>query len=119
MFTSLRRTVLLGMQPGTDFGDFRGCRPATESLTASVARPCIGVVIFTTHRGERAEAILDSEGRWRCPRLPVLDRVLNILFEPARQARGSAEFGHAELDRVAAWIKGRVRLGSADAGESS
>lgn len=82
-------------------------------------KPILGVVIFTTHRGELAEAILDGEGRWSCPRLPVLDRVLNILFEPGKEAGGGIPFGHAELDRVAAWIKGRVRLGFADAGESS
>ena len=68
----------------------------------------IGRVIFRTHRGERAEAILDVEGQWRCPRLPVLDRVLNILFDPTRDAMRSAPFGHDALRRVADWIKGAV-----------
>ncbi len=71
----------------------------------------LGWVIFMTHRGERAEAILDCEGRWSCPMLPVLDRVLNILFEPGRLASGEAPTGHEELDRVAAWLNGRVQLG--------
>ena len=51
----------------------------------SVLERHIGVVVFQTHKGERAEAILDVEGVWRCPRLPVLDRVLN--------ARASATLG--------------------------
>ncbi len=103
------RTAILSMQRG----------PVPESPGAPGPTPRIGAVIFTTHRGERAEAILDAEGRWRCPRLPVLDRVLNILFEPKRGSTGLASFGHAELDRVAAWIKGRVCLGHGDEGGSS
>ena len=70
--------------------------------------PVIGVVVFPTHRGERAEAILDGEGRWRCPKLPVLDRVLNILFEPKRVGQGGKAFGKEALERVAEWLKGRV-----------
>src|SRR4051794_14508416 len=73
-----------------------GTRPPTRGAE-------IGVVTFLTHRGERAEAILDGEGRWRCPVLPVLDRVLNALHAPRR---GDLPFGHAELIRVAAWLKG-------------
>lgn len=69
----------------------------------------IGTVVFRTHRGETAEAILDREGRWRCPRLPVLDRVLNILYEPGRLPGGNLPYGHAELFRVAGWLKGEVR----------
>jgi len=75
----------------------------------------IGVVDFPTHRGEPAEAILDGEGRWHCPQLPVLDRVLNILFDPRGRGEDGAPFGVEELRRVAAWLRGgRVR---GDAGE--
>lgn len=79
--------------------------PAPKPVRASD----IGMVVFWTHKRERAEAILDAEGRWRCPRLPVLDRVLNALYEPRRDTAGDMPFGHAELIRVAAWLKGEVR----------
>jgi hypothetical protein len=45
---------------------------------------------------------------WRCPKLPVLDRVLNALHKPRRDATGTMPFGHPELIRVAAWFKGVV-----------
>ncbi len=69
----------------------------------------LGLVVFKTPRGEPAAAILDATGTWHCPKLPVLNRVLNILFNPARGVGGDEPFGHAELRRVAAWIKGEVR----------
>ena len=70
----------------------------------------ISLVVFPAPRGEQAEAILDGEGTWRCPKRPVLDRVLNALYEPGRDATGDLPFGHAELVRVAAWLRGEVRL---------
>lgn len=73
------------------------------------SRPAsIGIVAFRTHRNEPAEAILDLEGIWRCPKLPVLDRVLNALHEP--KSNPDTSFGHAELLRVAAWLKGEARI---------
>ena len=72
----------------------------------------IGLVRFRTHRGEPAEAILDQGGRWRCPRLPVLDRVLNILYAPGDRPTNGTPFGHAELHRVAAWLKGTAEPGA-------
>ena len=69
----------------------------------------IGLVAFRTHRGEPAEAVLGAAGAWDCPRLPVLNRVLNALFAPDRADAGRASFGHGELARVAAWIKGEAR----------
>jgi hypothetical protein len=73
------------------------------------AEPRLGAVVFRTHKGERAEAVLDHRGRWRCPALPVLDRVLNALYEPGREPAGAQPFGLAEMLRVAAWLKGEVR----------
>ncbi len=70
----------------------------------------IGMVVFLTHKKEQAEAILDVEGKWRCPKLPVMDRVLNALHEPRRGAGGDMPFGYAELIRVAAWFKGEARF---------
>ena len=68
-----------------------------------------GIVVFLTHKRERAEAILDREGIWRCPKLPVLDRVLNALYAPSKGVATDPRFGEAELIRVAAWLKGEVR----------
>jgi hypothetical protein len=74
------------------------------------SKPTIGLVVFLTHKNVRAEAILDAEGRWHCPTLPVLDRVLNALHEPQRSSGDDMPFGHAELIRVAAWLKGTARI---------
>ncbi len=109
MLSSSRRPVFLGTYPGHE--------PEDPTPLKAVDGPCawtrpgsiIGMVIFTTHRGERAEAILDGEGHWQCPRLPVLDRVLNILFDPTREAIGVVPFGHDALRRVADWLKGVVQ----------
>ena len=87
----------------------------SAAIPASVPRPpltaevVIGRVAFLTHRKEPAEAILDGEGRWRCPGLPVLERPLNALFAPDRQAPGDSPFGYDVLIRVASWLKGEVR----------
>jgi hypothetical protein len=104
--------------PGSYFDFCCGLR-VSETTDAIPIQPAtaretnIGVVVFLTHKKEQAEAILDGEGKWHCPKLPVLDRVLNILHEPREDAAGDMPFGHAELIRVAAWLKGRVKpLGS-------
>jgi hypothetical protein len=75
-----------------------------------VREPDIGVVVFLTHKMEQAEAILDMEGVWRCPELPVLDRVLNALHAPRRDAGDNVPFGIAELLRVASWLKGVAKV---------
>ena len=100
--------------PGSDFDSGCGLRVSATTdpipLQPDDARkPNLGVVVFLTHKKEPAEAILDGEGKWHCPKLPVLDRVLNILYEPREDAAGEMPFGHAELIRVAAWLKGRVK----------
>ena len=83
-------------------------RPPGRPAPRPLPLPPIGLVAFRTHRGEPAEAILDATGVWRCPVLPVLDRVLNALFRPDETVEPATSFGHAELGRVAAWIKGEV-----------
>lgn len=82
----------------------------TVRVRLPAREPKIGVVVFETHKGEQAEAILDIEGVWRCPKLPVLDRVLNALHGPKRPARADIPFGQAELIRVAAWLKGVAKV---------
>ena len=83
---------------------------AADEIPPPAREANIGVVVFLTHKKEPAEAILDVEGTWRCPRLPVLDRVLNALYGPRWDAGGALPFGHAELIRVAAWLRGDARL---------
>ena len=108
MLSSSRRPVFLSTYLGDEPEDPTRLTPVSGPSVRTRPGPIIGMVIFTTHRGERAEAILDVEGRWRCPRLPVLDRVLNILFDPTREGMGVAPFGHDALRRVADWLKGVV-----------
>src|SRR4051794_16998663 len=94
----------LGTHPALDPGGRIRLTTATEPIPPSRQGPIIGLVIFTTHRDERAEAILGIQGRWSCAELPVLDRVLNLLFVPREEAEGVSPFGHDQLGRVAAWL---------------
>jgi len=111
MLSSSRRPVFLSTCLGDDPEYPTRWTPMTRPCFRTRPGPIIGMVIFTNHRGERVEAILDVEGRWRCPRLPVLNRVLNILFDPTREGMGGAPFGQEALRRVAAWLKGVVQAG--------
>jgi hypothetical protein len=106
--TSLRSGMLTHRSPFDPGGGFR-LPVATDPVRLPSCETNIGTVVFLTHKKERAEAILDAAGKWRCPELPVLDRVLNALHEPKRDARRDMPFGYAELIRVAAWLKGEVR----------
>ncbi len=105
----MRVTAVEPLAPGQLGGIATPTRAGREDRDrgrrARAVKTTIGVVDFPTHRGEPAEVILDGDGRWHCPQLPVLDRVLNILFEPRRGAADAA-FGVEQLRRVAAWLKG-------------
>lgn len=98
--------------PDTSFGPACGHHesPTTTEVRPPVREPNIGVVVFLTHKGEQAGAILDIEGVWRCPELPVLDRVLNALHRPKHDSGDYVPFGLAELMRVAAWLKGVAKV---------
>jgi hypothetical protein len=85
--------------------------PAPASSGADERPHIIGRVMFKTHRGEPAEAILGADGLWHCPQLPVLDRVLNILHAPSRTEVQDGAFGHAELQAVATWFRGTAMFG--------
>jgi hypothetical protein len=84
--------------------------PVPASASSDDAAKIVGRVLFRTHRDEPAEAILDEDGLWCCPQLPVLDRVLNILHSPKRTEGQAGAFGHAELERVAAWFQGTAKI---------
>ena len=84
--------------------------PQAAEARHSVREPYIGVVVFLTHKGEQAVAILDIEGVWRCPELPVLDRVLNALHAARQDSGDDVPFGLAELLRVASWLKGVAKV---------
>ena len=81
-----------------------------DPVPQPAGEPDIGVVAFSTHRGERAEAVLQAYGEWRCPKLPVLERPLDALYGPRRDTGGDMPFGHTELIRVAAWLKGVAKV---------
>jgi hypothetical protein len=83
--------------------------PIVVAAPPRTAPPIVGEVVFLTHRKEQAEAILDGDGRWRCPKMPVLDRVLNALYEPRRFANSDMPFGYGALIAAATWLKGEVR----------
>jgi len=83
-----------------------GALPATEEEPPGTPETMLGLVRFVTHKGEPAEAILDLRGRWRCPLLPVLERPLNILYDPRR----FKPFGAGALHAAAAWLNGTARF---------
>ena len=92
---------------------FRSARNQDVILVHAEPEPVrdLGRVVFRTHRGQPAAAILDARGVWRCPELPVLDRVLNTLFRPGETVSAADHgFGKFQLEQVAGWIQGEVRL---------
>jgi hypothetical protein len=103
----LKENIMVLMSRPLDFLDPRAL-PATEPTAPAKPGEMLGLVLFTTHRGELVEAILDLQGRWHCPRLPVLERPLNTLYDPRRV--GPAPFGVETLERAATWLKGTVQL---------
>jgi hypothetical protein len=107
--TFCRSGILIHRSPLDACGGLR-LPAATDPLPHFDGETDIGMVVFLTHKKEQAEAILDVRGNWRCPKLPVMDRVLNALHEPKRDAGGDMPFGYAELIRVAAWFKGEARF---------
>jgi len=70
----------------------------------------VGKIQFSTHRGDSAEAILDETGHWSCPRMPVLVRVLDTLYDPRTEGYIRPERAHEKLHAAARWLKGTVRV---------
>ena len=80
--------------------------PLTSSIDDRREDRIIGVVEFRDHHKRLAEAVLAGDGTWNCPKLPVLNRVLNSLYDPRRSTLASVPFGHEAVRRTAAWLKG-------------
>ncbi len=57
------------------------------------------------YRQSTAEAVLHEDGRWQCPEIPSLVRVLDTLYSPARDGH-HADTRH--LHDAARWLKGTV-----------
>ncbi len=57
------------------------------------------------YRQRTAEAVLLDDGRWECPEVPALVRVLDTLYSPARD-RSKRPRHHLQL--AARWLKGTV-----------
>ncbi len=60
-------------------------------------------------RERTATAVLEEDGRWRCPEVPAVVRVLDILYSPARD--GQPDVGppaRHHLDAAARWLRGTV-----------
>ena len=62
------------------------------------------------YRQRTAEAVLLEDGRWQCPEVPSLVRVLDTLYSPRRDASCPLDGHRAErhLHDAARWLKGTV-----------
>jgi hypothetical protein len=59
------------------------------------------------YRQRTAEAVLLEDGRWQCPEVPSLVRVLDTLYSPRRDG-GSQATRH--LHDAARWLKATVEV---------
>jgi hypothetical protein len=57
------------------------------------------------YRQRTAEAVLREDGRWECPEVPSLVRVLDTLYSPNRD---SSKRPNRHLQLAARWLKGTV-----------
>ncbi len=61
------------------------------------------------YRQSTAEAVLDEEGRWQCPEVPSLVRVLDTLYSPRRDgSTADDKRASRHLHAAARWLKGTV-----------
>lgn len=68
----------------------------------------IGRLRFPCRSGT-AEAVMDEDGRWHCPDVPELVRVLDALYSPMRDepSQGRTRARH-HLNAAASWLHGTV-----------
>ena len=68
----------------------------------------IGRLRFT-YRQRTVEAVLHEDGRWQCPEIPSLVRVLDTLYSPRRDGSANDEQRvRRHLHNAARWLKGTV-----------
>jgi hypothetical protein len=60
------------------------------------------------YRQRTAEAVLHEDGRWQCPEVPSLVRVLDTLYSPRRDGPSAEDRRRHHLDAAARWLKGTV-----------
>lgn len=61
------------------------------------------------YRQSTAEAVLQEDGRWQCPEVPSLVRVLDTLYSPRRDgSHGDRQTSTRHLHAAAQWLKGTV-----------
>jgi hypothetical protein len=61
------------------------------------------------YRQRTAEAVLHEDGRWQCPEVPSLVRVLDTLYSPRRDGSAANEQrARRHLHAAARWLKGTV-----------
>lgn len=61
------------------------------------------------YRQSTAEAVLHEDGRWQCPEIPSLVRVLDTLYSPDRDGHHADPHRAAHhLHDAARWLKGTV-----------
>lgn len=67
------------------------------------------------YRESTAEAVLLDDGRWECPEVPSLVRVLDALYSPRRDGTSAAsQRPSRHLDAAARWLKGTVEADPID-----
>ena len=60
-------------------------------------------------RHRTAEAVLQEDGRWQCPEVPSLVRVLDTLYSPRRDGHQvDSPRARRHLHAAARWLKGTV-----------
>jgi hypothetical protein len=69
------------------------------------------------YRQRTAEAVLQEDGRWECPEVPSLVRVLDTLYSPRLDgpSAANAQRAHRHLQDAARWLKGTVEADAAEA----
>ncbi len=60
-------------------------------------------------RERTASAVLREDGRWECPEVPSLVRVLDTLYSPRRDGfPADSQRARRHLHAAARWLKGTV-----------
>ena len=67
-------------------------------------------------RERTASAVLHEDGRWQCPEVPSLVRVLDTLYSPRRDGLpADGQRARRHLHDAARWLKGTVEADGSNA----